>query len=101
MAESYEFLKAHYDRIKAEQRSSVERQRDLLRAALVKVVGVDGRENLEQMEGVMRLMPGPAEDKAVTLDAIHALLATLESPEADDAVARSVDDPHEPTPRDK
>lgn len=52
-------------------------QRDLLRAALVRLVGVDTREELEQMEVVMRLMPGPSEDKAATIDAIHALMATL------------------------
>lgn len=53
-------------------------QRDQLRAAMVKLVGVDGRVELEQMEVAMRLMPAPAEDKAATVDAIHALLATLE-----------------------
>ena len=52
-------------------------QRDRLRAALVKLVGVDGREELEQMEIVMRAMPAPAADKAATVDAIHALIATL------------------------
>jgi hypothetical protein len=92
MAESYEFLKAHYDRIQADQRSTVERQRDLLRTALAGLVGVDGREELEQMEAVIRVMPAPAEDRAKTLDAIHALLATLEQPQSADAVARG---PHE------
>lgn len=52
-------------------------QRDLLRAALVGLVGVDTRNDLEQMEVVMRLMPAPAQDKAATIDAIHALIATL------------------------
>lgn len=49
-----------------------------LRAALVGLVGADGRAELEQMEAVMRLMPAPAADKAATIDAIHALLATLD-----------------------
>lgn len=49
----------------------------ILRAALVGLVGVDGREELEAMEAVMRLLPAPAADKAVTIDAIHALIATL------------------------
>lgn len=53
-------------------------ERTRLRAALVGLVGVDGRADLEQMEGVMRLMLAPAADKAVTIDAIHALLATVE-----------------------
>ena len=64
----------HPLRIRAEQ---AERERDQLRAALVGLIGVDGREELEQMEAVMRLMPAPAEDKAATIDAIHALLADV------------------------
>lgn len=59
-------------------------QRDKLRAALVGLVGVDTREELEQLEGVMRLMPAPAQDKAATIDAIHALIAT--TPAAPQAV---------------
>jgi hypothetical protein len=55
-------------------------ERDRLRAALVGLVGMDGRVDLEQLEAVMRLTPAPAADKAVTIDAIHALLATLEEP---------------------
>lgn len=58
--------------------AKVEAQRDRLRAALAKLIGVDGREELEQMEAVMRLMPAPAEDKAASIDAIHALLATVD-----------------------
>lgn len=49
-----------------------------LRAALVGLVGVDTREELEQLEAVLRLMPAPMEDKAAMIDAIHALLASLE-----------------------
>lgn len=49
---------------------------DLLRTALVGLVGVDSRAELEQLEAAMRLMPAPAQDKAATIDAIHALLAT-------------------------
>lgn len=52
-------------------------QRDALRAALVQLVGVDGRSDLEQLECVMRLMSAPAADKAATIDAIHALIETL------------------------
>jgi len=51
-------------------------ERDRLRAALAALVGTDGRAELEQLEAVMRLMPAPAQDKAVTIDAIHALIAT-------------------------
>jgi outer membrane protein TolC len=56
---------------------TVQQQRDQLRAALVGLVGVDGREELEPLEGVMRVMVAPAKDKAASIDAIHALLATL------------------------
>jgi hypothetical protein len=57
-----------------------------LRAALEGLVGASTREELEQLEVVMRLLPAPAEDKAKSIDAIHALLATIsaqEEPEAD------------------
>ena len=49
----------------------------LLRAALVGLIGADSAEELRQMEVTMRLLPAPAEDKAVSINAIHALLATL------------------------
>lgn len=52
-------------------------QRDRLRGALVGLIGADGREELEQLEAVMRLLPAPAEDRAKSIDAIHALIATL------------------------
>ncbi len=67
----------HPFRIRAEK---AEKERDQLRAALVGLVGADGREELDAMEGVMRLLPAPAADKAVTIDAIHALIATLSEP---------------------
>lgn len=65
-----------YD-IACRELSEVIAQRDRLRAALVGVVGVSTREELEQMEAFMRSTPAPAEDKAATIDAIHALIATL------------------------
>ena len=46
-----------------------------LRAALVALVGVDTIEELDAMEAFMRAAPAPAEDKAATIDAIHALKA--------------------------
>jgi hypothetical protein len=51
-------------------------QRDRLRAALVGVVGVSTREECEAMEVAVRSMPACDEDKAVTLNAIHALRDT-------------------------
>ena len=55
----------------------LEAEKALLRAALVKLVGVDGAKELDQMEGVIRLTPAPMEDKAAILDAIAALRKTL------------------------
>ena len=49
----------------------------LLRSALVGLIGAGSAEELRQMEVAMRLLPAPAEDKAVSINAIHALLATL------------------------
>lgn len=48
-----------------------------LRGALVGLVGVDGKKELEQMEAQLRLLPIPDEDRAATINAIHALMATL------------------------
>lgn len=53
-------------------------ERTQLRVALVRLVGVDGRTDLEQMEATMRLIPAPAEDTSALIDCIHALMATLE-----------------------
>jgi uncharacterized protein len=52
----------------------------MLRKALVGLVGADGKDELEAMEAAMRLMPAPDADKAASINAVHALLATL--PEA-------------------
>jgi hypothetical protein len=87
-----------YD-IACRELSEVMAQRDRLRAALVALIGVDGKAELEQMEAVMRLMPAAAEDKAASVDAIHALIATLpETPatngsglQAQDATTGKVD----------
>jgi hypothetical protein len=57
--------------------TKAEAERDKLRAALAGLLGASTREELEQLEMGMRLMPAPAEDKAVSIDAIHALLAVV------------------------
>lgn len=49
----------------------------MLRSALVGLVGVDGYDDLRQMEATMRLLPAPDADKAVSINAINALLATM------------------------
>ena len=49
----------------------------VLRAALVGLIGADSEQELRQMEATMRLLPAPDSDKAVSINAIHALLVTL------------------------
>lgn len=48
----------------------------ILRKALVGLVGAESREELEQMEAVIRLMPVPDADSAPMINAIQALLQT-------------------------
>ena len=48
----------------------------LLRRALVGLVGVSDEESLSRMELAVRMLPQCDEDKAVTLNAIHALRQT-------------------------
>jgi hypothetical protein len=49
----------------------------LLRTALAGLIGADTEAELQQMEAAMRLLPAPEADKAVSINAIHALLATM------------------------
>jgi len=49
----------------------------LLRDALVGMIGVDTERELQELAATMRVMQVPDADKAVSLNAIHALLATL------------------------
>lgn len=49
----------------------------MLRSALVGLIGADGKEELQAMEAAIRLLPAPEADKAVSINAIHALLSTL------------------------
>jgi len=49
----------------------------ILRAALVGLIGADSEHELRQMEATMRVLPAPDADKAVSINAIHALLATM------------------------
>ena len=47
-----------------------------LRNALADMVGASTKEELEEMELVLRVMPGIEQDKIVALNAVHALLET-------------------------
>ena len=57
----------------------------LLRNALAGLVGASDKAELEQMELGVRVLPVPEADKIASLNAIHALLATL--PNAGDQVS--------------
>ena len=55
----------------------------LLRNALAGLVGASDKAELEQMELAVRVLPAPDADKIASLNAIHALLATLPNSELD------------------
>lgn len=50
---------------------------NMLRSALVGLIGADTEPELRQMAETMRMLPAPEADKAVSINAIHALLATM------------------------
>lgn len=70
-------LTEHIKICKSHPMRKAEQDITLLRSALVGLIGADGAEELRQMEVAMRLLQAPAEDKMVSINAIHALLATL------------------------
>lgn len=49
-----------------------------LREALIGLVGARAEEELKAMEAAMRSVPGIERDKVVALNAVHALLDTME-----------------------
>ncbi|HDN9511150.1 hypothetical protein [Aeromonas salmonicida] len=49
----------------------------MLRSALVGLIGADTEAELRQMEAIMRTRPMPDADRAASINAIHALLATM------------------------
>lgn len=71
-----EVLTKHIAECKAHPMRKVIEQRDMLRAALVGLVGAGELEGLRTMEIAVRSLPAPDEDKAVTINAIHALIKT-------------------------
>jgi hypothetical protein len=48
--------------------------------ALAELVGVDSERELDQMETVLRAVPGIEKDKVAAINAIHALQETRENP---------------------
>ena len=49
----------------------------MLRAALAGLIGAEAEDELRQMEVIMPMTTAPEEDKAVAINAIRALLATM------------------------
>ncbi|WP_429076395.1 hypothetical protein [Aeromonas hydrophila] len=49
----------------------------MLRAALVGLIGADTEKELREMELAMRSLPMPEADRVASINAIHALLATM------------------------
>lgn len=64
-------------KVMAEHLARLEQERDALRSALSGLVGATDRAELEAMEAAVRMMAAPADDKARSIDAIHALIASL------------------------
>lgn len=56
---------------------AAEQRIDVLRQALVGLVGASTADELDAMEVFLRTTPAPAEDKAASINAIHALRAML------------------------
>jgi hypothetical protein len=48
----------------------------VLREALIGLIGAETKEELEQMDAILRITPGPNGDKLSALNAIHALQIT-------------------------
>jgi len=64
--------------IKKQVLKSNEQKIIILRKALTDFVGVESREDLEALEPILRSRPGIEQDKVVGINAIHALLQTME-----------------------
>lgn len=69
-------LTEHIKACRAHPMRKAEADIALLRSALAGLIGSDSEPELRQIEATMRLLPAPEEDKAVSINAIHALLAT-------------------------
>lgn len=67
-------LTAHISTCQAHPMRAVEADRDRLRTALIGLVGASDPIELRGMELALRALPIPDEDRAATINAIHALL---------------------------
>ena len=69
-------LTAHISICDKHPMQAVIADRNRLRSALAALVGASDRSDLMSMEVAVRALPAPDADKAVTINAIHALLAS-------------------------
>lgn len=76
-AHGSEVLTDHIRQCDKHPMAKMVREHAMLRAALIGLVGADTADELKGMEATMRILPAPEADKAVTINAIHALLATM------------------------
>lgn len=72
-----ELLKQHIAECPQHPMANLKRKYDRIRKALEGFVGASTQEELEQLEMVVRQMPGCDQDKANALNAIHALMETI------------------------
>ena len=71
-------LKDHIKVCKKHPMREAEEKINILRTALVGLIGSDDPAQLKEMELALRIMPVPDEDKANTINAIHAIIKTME-----------------------
>lgn len=76
LAHGDKVLTDHIAKCEKHPMRTVVAQRDMLRKALVGLVGADDPAELRNIEAMMRILPAPEADKAATINAIHALLET-------------------------
>lgn len=82
-----EVLTAHIKACERHPMRKAEADIAMLRAALAGLVGADSEQDLRQMEAAMRMLPAPDADNVVSINAIHALLATMTPNAAGNALA--------------
>lgn len=71
---------AHVAHTANERTSAAKRKVQVLRKALIALVGADTPEDLKQLEATIRMLPVPDSDRAITINAIQALLQTADEP---------------------
>ena len=77
-ASGAQVLKDHIKICEKHPMREAEEKIRLLRKALSDLVGASETEELEQLELMLRTMPGIESDKIVSINAIHALLKTAQ-----------------------